>query len=82
MRVLTDNREQLPHLKYVYLANSPADKQARKLKLKALRFNKAYALLTLDGYTSREDAEQLRDKTVMIDMEQATPLRRRAILSL
>ncbi len=74
MRVLTDNREQLPHLKSVYLANTPADTRARKIDLKALRFNKAYALLTFDGCNSREDAERLRDKIVMIDIEQAAPL--------
>lgn len=74
MRVLTDNREQLPQLTYVYLAESAADKQKRKIALQGLRFNKAYALLSLAGCHGRNDAEQLRGKLVMIDKDQAAPL--------
>ena len=44
------------------------------MDVKKVRFNKAYALLSLAGYNSRDDAERLRAKFVMIDREQAAPL--------
>ena len=74
MRVLTENREQLLNLEYVYLADSPEDKRRVRLDVKKVRFNKAYALLTLAGCASRDDADRLRSKLVMIDQEQAAPL--------
>ncbi len=74
MRVLTDDRDHLSVLEYVYLADSPADRRKRKLQLKGLRFNKAYALLSFVGIANRDEAEELRDKLVMIDIEQAAPL--------
>ncbi len=73
-RVLTENREQLLDLDYVYLADSPEDKRRIRLAVKNVRFNKTYALLSLAGYSSRDDAERLRSKLVMIDPEQAAPL--------
>lgn len=74
MRVLTDNREQLLGLEYIYLASSLADPNRERLELKGVRFNKAYALLTLAGYSDREGAERLREKVVMIDTNQTIPL--------
>ncbi len=74
MRVLTENREQLLDLKYVYLADSATDERRTRLQVERVRFNKAYALLTLEGYSSRDDADRLRSKLVMIDREQITPL--------
>ena len=74
MRVLTEDREQLPALEYVYLASPGKDKPSRKLELAGVRFNKAYALLAFAGCKSRDDAEKLRGLLVMIDMDQATPL--------
>ena len=74
MRVLTENRDQLLDLEYVYLANSADDKLKRRADLNRVRFNKSFALLTLAGYTNRNDAEQLRAKLVLIDSEQIPPL--------
>lgn len=74
MRILTENREQLPKLTHIYLADSPQDQDAQKRPLKRFRFNKEYGLLTLSGCEDRSDAERLRDKTVMIDAGQAAPL--------
>ncbi len=74
MRVLTDNREHLPSLKYVYLADSPTDTRKNRLDLEGVRFNKAYALLSFVGVDSRDEAEALRGKSVLIDMDQAAPL--------
>ena len=74
MRVLTDNREHMRTLKYVYLADSLANMRKNRFELESLRFNKAYALLSFAGVDSRDDAEALREKLVLIDMEQAAPL--------
>lgn len=74
MRVLTDNREQLPQLEHIYLAESPDDMRKRKLALEGVRFNKSYALLSFVGVNSRDDAELMREKLVLIDREQAAPL--------
>ena len=74
VRVLTENREQLLDLEYVYLADSPSDKRRIRLDLNSVRFNKAFALLSLAGCSSREDADRLRSKIVMIDHEQIAPL--------
>ena len=74
MRVLTENRDQLLDLEYVYLADSPEDERKLRLDLSNLRFNKSYALLSFAGCGSRDDAEQLRAKLVMIDRSQAAPL--------
>lgn len=74
MRVLTEDRERLPQLEYVYLADSPSEARKRRLELSGVRFNKSFALLRFANVTTRDAAEQLRDKLVLIDMEQATPL--------
>ncbi len=74
MRIMTDYPEHLKRLEHVYLVDSPDEEYPDKLALKNLRFNKEYALLTLEGYSSRNDAELLRRKLVMIGMEQAPPL--------
>lgn len=74
VRVLTENREQLLDLEYVYLADSSEDKRRVRWEVKQVRFNKAYALLTLAGCASRDDADRLRSKLVMIDRVQAAPL--------
>lgn len=74
VRVLTENREQLLDLDYVYLTDSPEDNRRIRVDLNKVRFNKSYALLSLAGYASRDDAERLRSKLVMIDPEQAAPL--------
>ena len=74
MRVLTDNPERLPQLDSVYLGDSPNDAAPRQIAMRGLRFNKQYALLSLDGCRSRDDAELLRGKTVLIGADQAVPL--------
>ena len=74
MRVKTDRPEQLPHLRYVYLGDSPRDPRPLKRDLLGLRFNKEYALLSLPDCRDRSEAELLRDKVVLIDREQVTPL--------
>ncbi len=74
VRVLTENRDQLLELDYVYLADSAEDRRRVRMDVKSARFNKSYALLSLAGYNNRNDAERLRSKLVMIDAGQAAPL--------
>lgn len=74
MRVLTDYPDRLPQLEYVYLTDSPDDAALDKRAVNGLRFNKNVALLSLAGCRNRNDAELLRDKFVMIGIEQAAPL--------
>ena len=74
MRVLTDYPDHLPKLDCVYLGDSPDDMALDKRQLKAVRFNKDLALLSLEGCRSRNDAELLRDKVVMIGIDQAAPM--------
>ena len=74
MRVLTENRDALLNLEYVYLADSADDKRKRRVELARVRFNKAFALLSFAGCANRDDAEQLRAKLVLIDSEQIPPL--------
>lgn len=74
MRVLTDDPDSLFQLDSVYLGESPSAAAPRQYELKGLRFNKKYALLHLHGCRSRNDAEMLRDKKVLIRMDQAPPL--------
>ncbi|MCY3917624.1 MAG: ribosome maturation factor RimM [Chloroflexi bacterium] len=74
MRVLTDDPENLTQLDSVYLAESPNDAAPRQYEMKGLRFNKKYVLLHLEGCRSRNDAETLRDKKVLIRNDQAPPL--------
>jgi 16S rRNA processing protein RimM len=74
MRVLTDNPDQLSKLDTVYLADSSANPELREFALTGLRFNKEYALLSLEGCRNRDDAERLRGFTVLISIDQAAPL--------
>jgi len=74
MRVLTDYPDHLPQLDSVYLGDSPDDTALEKHGLEAVRFNKDLALLSLAGCRNRNDAELLRDKVVMISIDQAAPL--------
>ena len=74
MRVLSDYPDRLPQLDCVYLGDSPDDAALDKRALDGLRFNKKVALLTLAGCRSRNDADQLRGKVVLISIDQAAPL--------
>ena len=74
MRVLTENRDGLLELEYLYLSASAVDTRRIRVDVNGIRFNKAYALLSLAGYRSRDEAERLRGNLVLIDREQAAPL--------
>ena len=74
MRVLTDYPEHLASLKSLYIGKSADDSNLTEVVLQKVRFHKAYALLTLDGYRSRDEADRLRGKIVLISMKDAIPL--------
>ena len=74
MRMLTDYPERLPELEAVYIGKSADDEHIARLGLKRVRFNKDYALLTLEGYASRNESDRLRNKVVMVDIDDAVPL--------
>ena len=75
MRVLTDYPHHLPQLDCVYLGASPNDADLEEHGLEAVRFNKDVALLSLVDCRNRNEAELLRDKVVMIGIDQALPLK-------
>ncbi len=74
MRVLTDNPDHLPQLQSVYLGDSSNHAKLQEFALHRVRFNKEYALLTLEGCRNRDDAEKLRGFSVLISRDQAAPL--------
>lgn len=74
MQVLTDNPDHLPQLQSVYLGDSFNDAKLQEFALNRVRFNKEYALLSLEGCRNRNDAERLRGLSVLIGSDQAAPL--------
>lgn len=74
MRVLTDNPDHLHQVKSVHLGDSSDDANLQEFALNRLRFNKEYALLSLEGCRNRNDAEQFRGLTVLIGSDQAARL--------
>ena len=74
MRIVTDYPERLPELDSVYIGKSATDKDIARLGLKRVRFNKNYALLTLEGCCNRNEADRLRGKVAMVDIDDAAPL--------
>ena len=75
MRMFTDYPERLLDLEAVYIGKSADDEHITRLGLKQVRFNKDYALLTLEGYSSRSASDRLRNKVVMVDIDHAVPLK-------
>lgn len=74
MRVLSHDPPALKQLEYIYLADSKTSPARARVAVIRIRFNKAYALLSLDGCNRREHAEELRGKLVYCDIEQLPPL--------
>lgn len=74
MRVLSHDPGALKQLTCIYLADSDASPERERVDVLRIRFNKAYALLSLDGCNRREQAENLRGKLVYCDIEQLPPL--------
>lgn len=73
-RVVSDFPESLLALQKILIGDSADDLNPREHRLTKVRFNKEFALLTLDGCHNRNDADLLRSKIVMIDIADAIPL--------
>jgi 16S rRNA processing protein RimM len=74
VRVLTAYPERLSKLKTVYLGRGPESPDAKAYRLQAVRFNQGYALMKLRGVNSRDQADQFRERFVMVAIEDAVPL--------
>jgi len=72
LRPLTEFPERLPGVKELRL-RYPGGKEER-LRVQASRPHKGMFLMTLEGVTTREDAEDIRGAEVWIDPDQAAPL--------
>lgn len=76
MQILTDYPERLVNdLKKVYIGEKITQDRADIYNLKSARFHKDFLLITLAEVTSRNDAEAMRGKMVMIDVDNAIPLK-------
>lgn len=69
--VLTDFPERFAHTEQVYLGN---EFEAEAYRLQKYRWHQQHILLTLEGITTRTQAEQLRGLLVQIPITEATPL--------
>ncbi len=73
MQILTDYPERIPALKTVYLGRAlkpPVSAYA----VEGMRYHKGYGLLKLKSIDTRNQAEELRQLLVMVDIENAVPL--------
>jgi 16S rRNA processing protein RimM len=69
--VLTDFPERFETTEWVYLGN---EFEATPYRLQSFRWHKQNVLLTLEGVTSRTQAELLQGQLVQVPLEEAVPL--------
>ena len=74
MSINSDFPERFVELEQVYLGTSPEDPKPTPIQLKKVRFHQSYALVTFQGISDRNEADTLRGKYVLIDMDHAVPL--------
>lgn len=74
IQLMTDYPERISTLEFVYLGSDPMQEEADRYHLIAMRRNKGYGLLTLQGIQDRNTADTLRDLLVMVDIANAVPL--------
>ena len=74
VRVLTDYPERIPKLKQIYLGGTPTDPKPKPYIITRVRFDRQYALITLDGVVGRDAADMLRGLALMVAIEDAVPL--------
>ncbi len=72
--VLTDTPKRLTWLETVYITRRDDDPNPQAVAVKGVRFHGEDALLTLDGYASREAAGTLRQHWLMVPIAEAIPL--------
>ncbi|HDN79898.1 MAG: 16S rRNA processing protein RimM [Chloroflexi bacterium] len=69
VKVLTDFPERFALLEKVYIG-----KTARPFQVKGFRFHKGFAILQLEGFHTRSQAEALRGQFIQIPIEEVMPL--------
>ena len=75
MQILTDYPDRfIDELKKIYIGEKVTDENADAYSLKSARFHKDFLLITLAEINDRNDAETMRGKMVMIDINNAVPL--------
>jgi 16S rRNA processing protein RimM len=74
VEVLTDLPERLTWLEQVYLSRDAGDENPQPWTVANVRFHKGYALLTLAGAGSREEADALRTMFLLVPLAEAIPL--------
>ncbi len=75
VRLLTDFPERLAELKTLYVGTDPMQPTATPYPVQAVRLHQeGYALLLLKGVRDRNQAELLRERYVMVRVEDAVPL--------
>ncbi len=76
IRLLTDYPERIGTLETVYLADSPEPRKGKvtPYRVKGMRRNGEFGLLSLHEITDRTQADRLRGLYVLIDLEHAVPL--------
>lgn len=74
VRLTTDYPERLKTLKHVFLGTDARKKNAEQYQIATVRFHQDYALIRFETITDRNKAELLRNRLVLIDIENAVPL--------
>lgn len=74
MSVQTDYPERVGKLKTVYLGKSDHDRNPQPYTVAGARLHKDYVLIRFAESPTRNDAELLRGRTVMVSMADAIPL--------
>lgn len=74
VRILTDYPDRIRQLEHVYIGTSPDAVDAVAFKVEHLRMHQGYGLLKLSAIRDRNEADLLRERYVMVRLEDAVPL--------
>lgn len=74
IRILTDYPERIGELQTVYLGTDVESPTLKPYAVEGMRMHQNYGLLSLHGINTRDQADRLRGKFIMVDMEHAVPL--------
>lgn len=74
MRVVTAYPERIPELKRVYLGRDPFDSKPAPYDIEHVRWHHDVVLITFKGVNDRDAAERLRQRAVLVALEDAVPL--------
>lgn len=74
IRVLTDYPERIPQLEQLYVADSIHAANPVAYQVEHMRMHKQYGLLKLKGINNRNQADLLRQLSIMVAIDDAVPL--------